>query len=68
MIIIITTIQEQYNNTINNNITKILYIYIYIYIYIFIKSQKNFNFKFSVTSRFTLKSSMLWFAYRVKHF
>ena len=34
----------------------------------YIKHQKNYNFKFSVTPRFTLKSSMLWFSYRVKHF
>ena len=29
---------------------------------------KNYNFKFSVTPRFTSKSSMLWFAYGLKHF
>ena len=59
------------------------YIYIYIYIYIriyihqrvifvlqfsYIKHRKNYNFKFWVTPRFSLKYSMLWFAYRFTNF
>ena len=57
---------------------KYIYIYIYMYMYIYInryllqfsyiKHRKNYNFKFSVTPRFTLKSSMLWFAYRFTNF
>ena len=33
-----------------------------------IKLRKNYNFEFSVMPRFTLKSSMLWFAYVSKTF
>ena len=43
-----------------------LYVCVYIYIYIWNKNTQNF--KFPVTPRFTLKSSMLWFAYRFRNF